>query len=144
MRLNLLNFAFRIKNGVCKIALYAAVYAFGKFQVWDLEKVLMDFLSILSVNGYSFQLARHCCRALSEEQKAEEILRLLPLVTPFTDNFNSLKLAIGTALDRLAQMENIQRVRRSQGGAPLTVRYLSDDTLKIFFNFFLSCISMLE
>ena len=89
----------------------------------------MDFLSILSVNGFSFQLTHHCCRALSEEQKAEEILRLLPLVTPLTDNFNSLKLAIGTALDRLAQMENIQRVRRSQGGAPITVRYLCDNTL---------------
>ena len=45
------------------------------------------------------------CRALSEEQKAEEILSLLPLITPFADNFNNLKDAITTAMERLTELE---------------------------------------
>ena len=48
-------------------------------------------------------------RALSEEQKAEEILSLLPMITPFADNFNNLKDAIDAAMERLTELEDKQK-----------------------------------
>jgi hypothetical protein len=33
------------------------------------------------------------CRSLSEEEKSGEILRLLPLLTPFAQNFSALKVS---------------------------------------------------
>ena len=54
-------------------------------------------------------------RALSEEQKAEEILSLLPMITPFADNFNNLKDAIDAAMGRLTELEDKQKNCRYRG-----------------------------
>ena len=54
-------------------------------------------------------------RALSEEQKAEEILSLLPMITPFADNFNNLKDAIDAAMERLTELEGKQKNCRYRG-----------------------------
>jgi len=50
-------------------------------------------------------------RTLSEDQKSDEIMKLLPLITPFTDNFSNLKTAIATALVRLGELEERQHQR---------------------------------
>jgi len=48
-------------------------------------------------------------RALSEEEKSGEILRMLPTLAPFTQNLASLKEGIEKALTRLAALEEKQR-----------------------------------
>lgn len=48
-------------------------------------------------------------RTLTEEEKSGEILKLLPLLTPFTQNFTALKDGIERAIARLTALEERQR-----------------------------------